>query len=87
MNVKHAENQHMPPNIPKFQVNARGSGEVYGCDIAEIHGNKHLVVVDYLMAWCTFCTGMFITLTDSMMAVPCPVALLLFLQNNNFVTH
>ena len=21
------ENQHMPPNIPKFQVNARGPGE------------------------------------------------------------
>ena len=23
------ENQHMPPNIPKFQVNARGPGEVW----------------------------------------------------------
>ena len=41
------ENQHMPPNIPKFQVNARGPGEVYGCDITEIHGKQHLVVVDY----------------------------------------
>ena len=41
------ENQHMPPNIPKFQLNARGLGEVYGCDVAEIHGNQHLVVVDY----------------------------------------
>ena len=41
------ENQHMPPNIPKFQVNAREPGEVYGCDIAEIQGRQHIVVVDY----------------------------------------
>ena len=41
------ENQHMPPNIPKFQVNARGLGEVYGCDITEIQGRQHIVVVDY----------------------------------------
>ena len=41
------ETQHMPPNIPKFQVNARGPGEVYGCDVTEIHGNQHLVVVNY----------------------------------------
>ena len=41
------ENQHIPPNIPKFQVNARGLGEVYSCDIAEIQGRQHIVVVDY----------------------------------------
>ena len=41
------ENQHMPPNIPKFQVNARGPGEVYGCDVTEIQGRQHIVVVDY----------------------------------------
>ena len=41
------ENQHMPPNIPKFQVNAKGSDEVYGCDVAEIQGRQHIVVVDY----------------------------------------
>ena len=41
------ENQHMPPNIPKFQVNARGLGEVYGCDITEIQGRQHIVVVNY----------------------------------------
>ena len=37
----------MPPNIPKFQVSARGPGEVYGMDIAEIQGKQHLVVIDY----------------------------------------
>ena len=37
----------MPPNIPKFQVNARGPGEVYGCDVAEIQGRQHIVVIDY----------------------------------------
>ena len=47
MNVQHAENQHMPPNVPKFTVNARGPGEVYGCDIAEIQGKQHIVMVDY----------------------------------------
>ena len=41
------ENQHMPPNIPKFQVNTRGLGEVYGCDVTEIQGRQHIVVVDY----------------------------------------
>ena len=41
------ENQHMPPNIPQFQVSAKGPGEVYGCDVADIHGNQHLVLVDY----------------------------------------
>ena len=41
------ENQHMTPNIPKFQVSVRGPGEVYGMDIAEIQGKQHLVVVDY----------------------------------------
>ena len=41
------KNQHMPPNIPKFQVNARGLGEVYGCDVTEIQGRQHIVVVDY----------------------------------------
>ena len=37
----------MPPNIPKFQVNARGPGEVYGCDVTEIQGRQHIVIVDY----------------------------------------
>ena len=37
----------MPPNIPKFQVNAMGLGEVYGCDVTEIQGRQHIVVVDY----------------------------------------
>ena len=41
------ENQHMPPNIPKFQVNTKGLGEVYGCDVTEIQGRQHIVVVDY----------------------------------------
>ena len=41
------ENQHITPNIPKFQVNARGLGEVYGCDIAEIQGRQHIVIVNY----------------------------------------
>ena len=41
------ENQQKPPNIPKFQVRARGPGEVYGCDITDIHGNQHLVLVNY----------------------------------------
>ena len=54
----------MHPNIPKFQVNARGLDEVYGCDIAEIHDNQHLVVVNYfscciferkLSNWTLFC--------------------------------
>ena len=47
------ENQHMPPNIPKFQVRARGPGEVYGMDIAEIQGKQHLVVIDYFFC-CIF---------------------------------
>ena len=48
MNVKHAgRTQHMPPNIPKFQVNARELGEVYGCDVAKIQGRQHIVIVDY----------------------------------------
>ena len=41
------ENQHMLPNVPKFQVNARGPGEIYGIDIAEIQGSQHIVCVDY----------------------------------------
>ena len=41
------ENQQMPPNIPKFQVSAKGPGEVYGCDVADINGKQHLVLVDY----------------------------------------
>ena len=41
------ENQQMPPNIPKFQVSAKGPGEVYGCDITDINGKQHLVLVDY----------------------------------------
>ena len=41
------ENQQMPPNIPKFQVSAKGPGEVYGCDFTDINGKQHLVLVDY----------------------------------------
>ena len=41
------ENQQMPLNIPKFQVSAKGPGEVYGCDVADINGKQHLVLVDY----------------------------------------
>ena len=41
------ENQHMPPNIPNFQVNARVPGEVYSCDVTEIQGRQHIVVVNY----------------------------------------
>ena len=41
------ENQQMPSNIPKFQVSAKGPGEVYGCDITDINGKQHLVLVDY----------------------------------------
>ena len=37
----------MPPNIPKFQVSAKGPGEVYGCDVTDIKGKQHLVLVDY----------------------------------------
>ena len=49
MNAKHAErtNTCLQIYIPKFQVNARGPGEVYGCDITEIQGRQHIVVVDY----------------------------------------
>ena len=41
----------MPPNIPEFQVSARGPGEVYGMDVAEIQGRQHLVVVNYFSCW------------------------------------
>ena len=37
----------MPPNVPKFQVSVKGPGEVYGCDVADINGKQHLVLVDY----------------------------------------
>ena len=43
----------MPPNIPKFQVRARGPGEVYGMDVTEIQGKQHFVVVDYFSC-CNF---------------------------------
>ena len=41
------ENQQMPANIPKFQVSAKGPGEVYGCDITDINGKQHFILVDY----------------------------------------
>ena len=41
------ENQAMPANMPKFQVNAMYPGEIYGIDVAEIQGRQHLVCVDY----------------------------------------
>ena len=37
----------MAQNVPKFHVQASEPREIYGCDIAEIKGNQHLVVVDY----------------------------------------
>ena len=40
------ENQAMPANVPKFHVKANNPGEIYGCDITDIKGNQHLVVVD-----------------------------------------
>ena len=45
--VTRRENQQMPPNIPKFQVRVRDPGEVYGCDVTDIHGNQDLVLVNY----------------------------------------
>ena len=45
--ITYKENQQMPPNIPKFQVSAKGPGEVCGCDVADINGKQHLVLVDY----------------------------------------
>ena len=39
------ENQIMPQNVPKFHVQGSEPGEIYGCDVAEIKGNQHLVVV------------------------------------------
>ena len=41
------ENWIMPPNVPKFHVQASEPGEIYGCDVMEIKGNQHLKVVDY----------------------------------------
>ena len=37
----------MLANVPKFQVKANSPGEVYGIDVAEIHGRFHIVCVDY----------------------------------------
>ena len=45
------EHQHMPPNIPQFQVSAKGPGEVYGCDITDINGKQHLVLVNYFSCY------------------------------------
>ena len=47
------DNQHMPPNVPKFQVGAKGPGEVYDCDVTDINGKQHLVLVDYF-SYCIF---------------------------------
>ena len=41
------ENQIMPQNVPKFYIQTNEPGEIYGCDITEIKGDQHLVVVDY----------------------------------------
>ena len=40
------ENPIMPQNVPKFHVEANEPGEIYGCDIVDIKGNQHLVVID-----------------------------------------
>ena len=50
---QHRENQTMPANVPQLHVRADNQGEVYGCDIADIQGNQHLVIVDY-RGVCTF---------------------------------
>ena len=50
------ENQVMPVNVPNFQVNATYPGEIYGIDVAEIHGRQHLVCVDY-QSCCIFEKG------------------------------
>ena len=41
------ENQPMPANIPKFQVKANSSGEIYGINITDIHGKPQIVCVNY----------------------------------------
>ena len=41
------ENQIMPRNVPKIPVQASEPREIYGCDIMEIKGRQHLVVMDY----------------------------------------
>ena len=41
------ENQAMPANVPRFQVNTKYPGKIYGIDVAEIQGRQHLVCVDY----------------------------------------
>ena len=41
------ENQPMSANIPKFQVKASSSGEIYCIDITEIHGKSQYDCVDY----------------------------------------
>ena len=37
----------MPKNVPQFHVQADNPGKIYGCDITEIKGQQHLIVVDY----------------------------------------
>ena len=41
------ENQSMLANVLKFQVKASSPGEIYGIDVAEIHGRSHIVCVNY----------------------------------------
>ena len=48
VNVSHVKRTNTcPPNVPKFQVSAKGPGEVSGCDVTDINGKQHLVLVDY----------------------------------------
>ena len=42
------ENENMPANVPKFQVEAMYPGHIYGRDVADIGQHRqHLVLVDY----------------------------------------
>ena len=41
----------VPMNVPKFHVKMNEPGEIYGCDITEIKGNHHLVVVTKVCAY------------------------------------
>ena len=41
------KSNHTMKMFQKFHVQADNPGEIYGCDIMEIKGNQHLVVVDY----------------------------------------
>ena len=46
LSVNHVERTSTCLQIfPNFKLMQEGPGEVYGCDVTEIHGNQHIVVV------------------------------------------